>query len=81
MIKKQKNQSVYLFTFSSVYKVLQFLEVYNFLTVPSPPILAQAPKTSDKDLPSPVELKKAPSVDFGGRKLRVLVLTFNMNRK
>ena len=36
MLKSATIANIYLFTFSSVYKLLQFLEFYNYLTVPMP---------------------------------------------
>ena len=118
MIKSATIANIYLFTFSSVYKILQFLEFYNYLTVPmpmpvhiAPPLsvptltkelshatqtpslgalnLSRSSSTVSKEenksqlIPdiysNPVQLLD--TFGFPLRRLRVLVLTFNMNRK
>lgn len=84
MIKSSKFQGIFLFTFSSVYKVLQFLEIYNWLTSPSSALTLMTPSLNRVDSTSKEESKFYETslvIPGTGTCLRVLVMTFNMNRK
>ena len=90
MLKSVSVTNIYLFTFSSVYKVIQFLELYNHFTVQLPlmalPLLTRgpsAPATPSINLIREDSSEESKSLQAlpEGKRLRVLVMTFNMNRK
>jgi hypothetical protein len=74
--------SSYIVTFSSIYKLFQFLELYNFMQnsynlAANIPVLARVGSSDSIKTPP----KEPITVDNTPKNLRVLVLTFNMNRK